>query len=669
MMSRVRNIPPAIIALIGGLAGVLACLRVYNALPVEERWTINILLGGYLLLFAGAAASIYGFRWMQSLLGWVGRLVERSGQLPIQWVLLTLGVMAALTASMATGTDNLIAVDFWVMLIGWLAGMVLVALGAWKPGEMFPKASRRTWLLCAGLFVVGFAIRVVDAGNIPPLLNGDEASAGLSALHFIEDGVNNLFGLGWFSFPAMYYAILSLFIRLFGQTTFALRVSSALIGALTVPAVYLVGKRFYSHRAGLLAAIFLAGSHFHQHFSRIGLNNIWDAFWYVLVLGLLVDGWRKRRRQSYILAGLGLGLAQFFYVSARYLFLIIPVWLLLVVITGYKRWKGNRANLVYFVLVFLVVMAPSIWYFVGGSHTDSYLAPFNRVDILGDWLVREVEITGEPGWQIIVHNLYDSARTFVSKSSEIWYPAKVPILRPVSAVLFIAGLILILFQIRKPVSLMLLVWLGMFVVGGGFSVPISAAQRYVAALPACALVIGFSLDEILRLVQRAQEKRAAKEDLPLKTQPVQRWLTTAAILLVVGIGISNVYFYFFTYTPRTELGGENTLVAQRLADYLQTQGTLQVAFFGGERMGYTSINSTAYLVPQAEGLDFWEPWGSPENPPLTGAQVAFVFLPEVEENFQLVRQDFPEGDLRVELDEEGDVLYYLYLTNNPTSTN
>ncbi|MEJ2758844.1 MAG: glycosyltransferase family 39 protein, partial [Anaerolineales bacterium] len=409
-MSRAIQLPPAPVALLGGLAGAFANLRVYNALPTEQKWPVNILLGLYLILFAWAAASIYQTKFLQKPTKWFNRIAEKTGQRPVQLLYLLLAVLAALTACLASGTNNFVAADFWVMLLSWLAGIFLAMLGAWKPGEHPPKASRRTWLICAGLFAVSLAIRAVAAGSIPPLLNGDEASAGLSALRFIQDDINNIFGVGWFSFPAMYYAIQSVFIRLFGQTTFALRFSSALIGSLTVPAVYLIGKRIYSHRAGLLAALFLAGSHFHQHFSRIGLNNVWDAFWYVLVLGLLVDAWRNRRRQSYIFAGLAFGLAQYFYVSSRFLLIIIPIWLLAVSISSRRRWKDNRSHLLYFLLVFLVVAAPSIWFFAHDPGLTNYMAPFNRVDVVGDWLSRESEILEKPGWQILASHLYDSAR-------------------------------------------------------------------------------------------------------------------------------------------------------------------------------------------------------------------------------------------------------------------
>jgi hypothetical protein len=77
-------------------------------------------------------------------------------------------------------------------------------------------------------------------------------------------------------------------------------------------------------------------------------------------------------------------------------------------------------------------------------------------------------------------------------------------------------------------------------------------------------------------------------------------------------------------------------------------------------MGYYSINSTAYLAPHIEGLDFRQPWGSADNPTITSDHVIFVFLPEELANLELVKQDYPDGQLIIEVDQIGAPLYYLY---------
>ena len=313
----------------------------------------------------------------------------------------------------------------------WLGALLLFSFGSWQADEAFPKPTRRTLLIALGLFLVSTLVRVYEINNIPPLLNGDEASAGLSAVTFLEGSTRNIFGVSWFSFPSLFFYLQSFFISAFGQTTFAIRLPSAIAGGLTVLVVYLIGKRMFSERAGLLAAIFLAGSHFHNHFSRIALNNIFDGFWYILCLGMLWDGWKNQRRSSFLIAGLSFGLSQYFYASSRILIGIIPIWVFIAIFIQRKKLVGNRTNLALILVAFLVVVLPLSLFFI--ENPDDFMAPFNRVQSLGDWLTAETEIRREPAWKILSDQLIASAKTLISKPSEVWYRPKVPILRPVSA--------------------------------------------------------------------------------------------------------------------------------------------------------------------------------------------------------------------------------------------
>jgi len=638
------------VAILGGLivaaTGMLTHLEIY----ADQKWltTVVIVLG--LLIFSLAVAALM-FSILEKPLAWGEKISRKSGQTPTQLLYLVLGLMLALTSALAAGKDGMKALAPSLSILTWLGGMLLMIAGSWDPQEAFPRPSRQTLLITANLFVIATLLRAVASTSVPPLLNGDEASAGLSAVRFIDGSANNIFGIGWFSFPSFYYAIQSLSIRLFGQTTFALRFTSALIGGLTVAAVYLIGKRLFGQKAGLLAAIFLAGSHFHNHFSRIGLNNIWDAFWFLLSLGLLVDGWRNKRRSSFIFAGLSLGLSQYFYVSSRFLVVLVLVWLAVVVVLDKKNIRGNRFSVLALALVFLAVVLPTLWFFAHDQNLHNFLAPFNRVEALGDWLKYEMDLREKPAWKIVAGLVFTSAKTFISIPTRVWYPADVPILRPTSAVLFLAGLILLLFQIKKPVSWMLFLWLGVFALAGGLSVPVSAAQRYVAVIPACALVIGFALSQIIDLLGRVWQDK-------------EKIMVLAAAILLVGLGASDLYYYFNVYTPTTNLGGANTLVAQHLAEYLMDEEPLDVAFFGGNRMGYHSISTIPYLAPQIQGLDFHHTWGSPENPALKADTLVFVFLPDQEPNLDLVQLDFPEGNLMIEFDQNDNLLYWLYRTPN-----
>jgi hypothetical protein len=288
------------------------------------------------------------------------------------------------------------------------------------------------------------------------------------------------------------------------------------------------------------------------------------------------------------------------------------------------------------------------------QNPGDFFAPFNRVESLGDWLANETVIRDESAGKVIADQIIASAKTFVSKPSEVWYRPLVPILQPVSAGLFLGGLILLLFHLRRSSTHLLAIWVGSFILIGGLSVPVSAAQRYVAALPACGLLIGFALDECANLLEKVWQER-------------RTLLSAGVIVVILAISLHDLYFYLFTYTPISDLGGLNTMVAQKLADYLQDEQNMQVAFFGQPRMGYYSINTTAYLAPHIQGLDFNEDWGSPDNPQITSDRVLFVLLPGNEANLDLIKQDYPGGATAVQLNHDGSVLFWLYTAARPTT--
>ena len=176
--------------------------------------------------------------------------------------------------------------------------------------------------------------------------------------------------------------------------------------------------------------------------------------------------------------------------------------------------------------------------------------------------------------------------------------------------------------------------------------------RIIHELPIDLILNANSLDEIAGLLESVWQHH-------------RKLLSAAVLVTILAVSVNDLYFYLFTYTPASDLGGLNTMVAQRLADYLQDKEDLQVAFFGQPRMGYYSINTTAYLAPHIQGLDFNHLWGSPDNPTLTEDRVLFVFLPGNEDNLDLVKQDYPDGATAVEETTDGAILYWLYTTSKP----
>jgi hypothetical protein len=222
-------------------------------------------------------------------------------------------------------------------------------------------------------------------------------------------------------------------------------------------------------------------------------------------------------------------------------------------------------------------------------------------------------------------------------------------LRPVFATLFILGFIHLIIRPRESRSILLFLWLALFVLLGGLSESTPASQRYVAAAPVCLLLAAYGLSETASILERLWPQTA-------------RWATYIIFGVAIAATINDIHFYFYKYTPSTrmEFAHVNGMIAQRLADYLiDAPAGTQVVFFGQPLMGYYSIPSTQFLAPQVAGLDIVT-WSQPDHPWPEGENLIFVFLPGNEAEIPLVQADFPGGTLMEETATDGLPLYYYY---------
>ena len=518
--------------------------------------------------------------------------------------------------------------------------------GGWrKPAE--PRKFSKAVLISVGIiFTVAFTIRAISTANIPIVLSGDEASSGLFSLKYLSGEVNNLFITGWFSFPVLHNFLQSLSIRIFGQTTEALRLLAAFGGALTVGLVYLVGREMFGNLAGWAAAIFLTGLHFHNHFSRIGLNNIWDGFFFILVLGCVWIGWKRNLRWAWLLAGIGLGLAQYFYATGRMLFGIIPLWVILAGIFDRPRLKQSIPNLLITMWVAVIVMLPLGWFYA--THFNEFLAPMNRVSIFGEWLTNAAKENGGSAILVLLSQVKLGFFGYFEEPLRAWYMPGVPLLRAIPGVIFLIGFAFTLIHPKDERGQLLWVWLGVIALAVGFSESTPAAQRYVAAAPALALMIGFGLWQLTQMLAKW---------LPKWVRIFSVTLVAASILLAAD----DLRFYYLDYTPKSDFSGFNGLVAQRLADKLKNepQGT-ELYFVGYPGMRHDSISSLPYLAPHITYISLDAPWTESNPPAPTGKKAYFVFLPNHETDRYEVAKTYPGGVWSEEKYRGNDPLYWLY---------
>jgi 4-amino-4-deoxy-L-arabinose transferase-like glycosyltransferase len=625
---RKRHLLPAAVMLLGGLTlAVLGQMLWPLFAPAERGWLIPIVaagVGSFLL-----AGQLFTGRQLPS--NWLlpgKQLAAYLGLRGSQLLLLVFAPWLALLAWLAAG-DQLLMIHAGVGWAAWVLLWLTLILGSWRSGERWQtRISRFDALFLLVVLVVAFLLRGVGLAAWPNTLSGDEGSAGLTALMFLDGRATNPFTVGWFSFPSFYFAVQSLGILLLGQTTEALRITSSLAGALNVVAIYFLGRAFFDRGTGLLAAAYLLTAHFHLHFSRIGLNNIWDSLFITLILAGIAHGWRTGRRSSFILAGFALGWGQYFYVSIRTLPLLLLLWAGLALWRQRTTFQQRLPDLILTAYIALLLVLPLALYF--GQHPDEFRAPLQRVTILDGWLEREQQITGQSAGQIVAEQMRRSLLGFTHEPLRLLYDPGTPLLLPAAGALFLLGLLGLIAQPRLP-NLLLILPLIAVVVMGGLSQDPPASQRYMPAMPLVALILVYPL-------------RQAWEWLTAVWPGWQPLITTAVITSMALLMVTDVHFYFVQIRPYYVLGGFNTQTATAIADFLQEQTPPnQLIYFAGfPRMGYRSLSTIPYLAPEMRGHDINEPLTAPPAWMIVRPSIA-IFLPERLSELQFWEMVAPDG--------------------------
>ena len=160
----------------------------------------------------------------------------------------------------------------------------------------------RRWLLPFALLLItalAAFLRFWQLDRIPPGFHYDEAYEALEAWRVLtQRGYHPIFFPGNFGVEPLFIYFTSLAFRLFRETPTVMRGVAALIGTLSVPALYALGReltrsdKLVPAALPLFAAFALAIMRWHIFFSRVGIEPILVPFLLTLMLWAY---WRARR--------------------------------------------------------------------------------------------------------------------------------------------------------------------------------------------------------------------------------------------------------------------------------------------------------------------------------------------------------------------------------------
>ena len=269
--------------------------------------------------------------------------------------------LVALAAQNANGSTWALSLDVqFLLLAGGIAGV------AWGLGDdtkiqstaktpcwvqrRSPREKRFLFLALGLITLLAFVVRVwqletsvhyfVDELNfVEGVVDVMQARQAGEVLHLVHP-------FHWLTaFPRLFPYWQSWGVALAGQNYTGFRLASAVLGTLTVPAVYLLGKHLFDKRVGLLAALLLATFPPHIHFSRLGLNNVADPLFGTLALAFLARGLREGKQGDFALAGVMLGMTQYFYEGGRLLYpIVVGLWLAFSIVANRQVIKKTKAT-------------------------------------------------------------------------------------------------------------------------------------------------------------------------------------------------------------------------------------------------------------------------------------------------------------------------------------
>jgi len=479
-------------------------------------------------------------------------------------------------------------------------------------------------------------LRVYRLDAIPFGLHGDEAWTGLDARRILREGwIGPYVGsaMGQPTGPLYWAAVV---LKLFGDGVVQVRLSMAILGIATIPLTYVAATRMFDRRVGLLAAILLALSEWHLHFSRLGFMVIaWPMMemvslalvWWALGRG----GWWR-----WALAGLATGAGLYSYNAYPLFAAGLAVTLLTFVAQQPARERARYlAYLGAAAIAALIVALPLLLYI--HDPKNDYWAHNRLVSVFNDPKYKREDAAGK------VRYLRDKAQDYAK--AVLWSPApdgadgagSRAILDRATMILAITGLGISIWRWRNPPHRLLLLLLLLLPAGAVFTVD-GVFRRTLGLTPFIAILAALPLAWVW-----SQSERLGGV-----------WRHAGAVLIAVPIvfaGASGVGHYFQTF-PDTGIArftfAEELVLA---SDWIATlPPDTEVLFYSG-RWSY-NYETRRYLAPDVPGVDRAREFGGVPRPevrldpdPAWDGGIAYVFLAPYMGRAGEVEAHFPGGRL------------------------
>ena len=364
------------------------------------------------------------------------------------------------------------------------------------------RFSRRDALWLAALFVVAASLRLPALDAIPPGFQFDETYNAWDALAVVE-GARPIFLPANAGREPLYTYWQAPFVALWGPTPIGVRLASAIPGIATVLLLYLFVRLLFptvGTRLAGLAALCLALSYWHLHFSRYGIRSILVPFWQILGYSALWLGIERDKLGWFALCGAALAAGAWTHPAGRLVpFVAIVVMLYIACADRPHRWR-HLLGLAVIGVVALALFSPIGYYF--WNHPHSFLDHASDVSIFQERVSR-----GKIGLTLL-DNLLRVLAMFALRGDMEWIhnlPGR-PVFDPLLSIAFAAGVFAGLSRLlsrrqtrlARARHLLLFTWLVTTLLPSVLSDMVPNFSRTLGAAPVVMLVCAGGLEWIWR---------------------------------------------------------------------------------------------------------------------------------------------------------------------------
>jgi hypothetical protein len=477
----------------------------------------------------------------------------------------------------------------WYGVVAWLLAVGSFLLIFWKRDPQRPRQRwlgfgrdgwhlRWTTLAVAGLILIGCWFRFWQLNETPPEMTSDHIEK-LLDMHDLVTGQRPIFFVrNTGREPWQFYWTL-MFIHLLDLDTkfFALKLGTAVIGVLTLPGIYLLGRDLFGRRVGLWATLFTAVASWPVILSRIGLRFPFAPAATAWSLLYLLRGLRDGRRNDFLLLGLWLGIGLQGYTAFRAMPLAVVICWGLTLILRPSSLVPRRSlvrNALLTVLIALVVFIP-LGRFSMEHPEDFWGRSFSRVADPNQSMPDGPVLT-------FVKNLGDLALMFHWEGDDVWVNAlmNAPVLDPLLGGLLVLGLVVVLWRglrRRDPIAPLLVVAGVILLLPSALSLayPIEnpSVVRTGGAIPAVMVIAALPLG--LTLERNSLAPRTAS---PASEATLPGWrrglVASGALILVIAVTVINYQRYFSDYWRQYQRYALNTTeIASALQGFIESGGS------------------------------------------------------------------------------------------------